>query len=180
MQRAAVHAQAAGGLGDVAITLLIDALDVFPPDAIGGHRELWRGWQQAITGQQRGFNYVGVCGLGQVVVRAQLYRGDGRSNVAVAGQHHHPAVRAGFCQRRDHIEAVAVFEPQVDHGESGGIDRGGFFAVLDRVGGHGFEPAPLERARQPFGKACVVIHDQQAAIHVTLQRLGFVRLYCNA
>ena len=175
-----MHAQATGGLGDVAVALLVDALDVLPPDPVGGHRKLGRGRQQAVAGQQRRFDDIGVGGLGQVVVRTQFDRRNGGGNVAVAGQHHHAAVRAGFGQGRYHVEAVPVFEPEVNHGEGRGIDGGGFFAVLHGVGGHGFEPAPLERTRQPFGKARVVVHDQQAAIHVTLQRLGFVRLNCNA
>ena len=40
LQRAAMHVEPAGGLGDVAVAHLVDALDVLPADAVGRHRIL--------------------------------------------------------------------------------------------------------------------------------------------
>ena len=48
-----MHAQAARGLRDVAVALLVDPLNVFPPHAVGGHRLLGRGrqgaWEDLVT-----------------------------------------------------------------------------------------------------------------------------------
>ncbi len=67
-------------------------------------------------------------------------------------------------ERRDHVEAVAVAEPHVDHGEGG---RGGFELhqpLGDRFGGSDREAAALHRAGEPLQERLVVLDDQQRTV----------------
>src|SRR3569833_2154643 len=73
LQGAAMHVEAARGLGDVAITQLIDALDVLPADAIGRHRILGRGRLALASREQRVDHIVGVGGFAEIVDGAELH-----------------------------------------------------------------------------------------------------------
>ena len=68
---------------------------------------------------QRVIDVVGVGGLGEIVDGAELHRGDRGGDIAVAGQHHGARLGAHILQRGDHVDAVAVVEPHIHHGESG-------------------------------------------------------------
>src|SRR5690606_39810865 len=66
LKGAAVHAQLARGLGNVAIALFVNPLDVLPAQAIDTHGMFrWR-WQTAFLGHQGRLDLVGIRGLGQV------------------------------------------------------------------------------------------------------------------
>src|SRR6266851_1639539 len=73
-----VHLEAAGGLRNVALALLEDALDMLPAHAVGRHRVGGRRRQRIVAGEQGMLDGVGVGRLGQVVDGAGLHRGDRR------------------------------------------------------------------------------------------------------
>src|SRR5262245_54749700 len=86
LQRAAVHVEPARRLGHVAVAQLINPLDMLPANAVSGHWVL--GWWRFFIGrsQQRIGDLVRIGRLGQVVDGAKLNGGDGRGDVAVAGE----------------------------------------------------------------------------------------------
>ena len=108
-------------------------------------------------------------GFGEIIDRAHLHRGHGGGDVAVAGQHDGARLGALALQRRHHVEAVAVAEPQIDHGEGRRRLADLRQAVGDAVaGGHG-EAAGFHGARQALQKRLVVLHDQERAVGVVGQ-----------
>ena len=58
LQRAAVHAQAAGGFRHVAVAQFVNPLDVLPANPVGRHRMLGRRGLGLPAGHQRGINGV--------------------------------------------------------------------------------------------------------------------------
>src|SRR5437763_2738701 len=87
LQGAAVHVEPPRGFRDLAVAHFIDALDVLPADAIGRHRMVRPLGFIGAGRQQCCDDVVGVGGLRQIIHRAHFHRGDGGSDVAVAGQH---------------------------------------------------------------------------------------------
>ena len=85
---------------------------------------------RAVERQQRGGDVVGVGGLRHVVDGAELHRGDGGGDIAVAGQHDAAGVGPAPLERRDDVEAAAVAEPHVDDG----IGRRRLLDLVEPVG----------------------------------------------
>ena len=69
--------------------------------------------------QQRCHHVVGVDRLGEIVDRAEFHRVHRGGDVAVAGEDDGARIGTTALERGDHVEAVAVAEPHVDHGEGG-------------------------------------------------------------
>jgi hypothetical protein len=92
---------------------------VLPADAIRRHRIFRRIGGFAFEREQRIDDVVGVDRLGQIVERAELHGGHRGRDIAVAGEDDRACVGTPPLERRDHVEAVAVAEPHVDHSESG-------------------------------------------------------------
>ena len=113
---------------------------------------------------QRVIDVVGIGGLGEIVDRAELHGGDGGGDIAVAGQHHGARFRAYLLERGDDVDAVAVFEPHVHHGESRGTALERRKPVLDRGRGLDFEAARLHGARKPGEEGAVVVDDQERIV----------------
>ncbi len=115
-----MHVQPPRRFRDVVVAELEHPLDVLPSDPVGGHRIVRRRRRLARLGQQGADHIVGVGGFGQVVACPGLNRRHGGGDVAVAGQHDHPGVGANLVDRLDDPEAVAVFQPHVQHREGRG------------------------------------------------------------
>jgi hypothetical protein len=81
-------------------------------------------------------------------------------------------VGAAALQRRDDVEAVAVAEAHVDHGEGGRLALDLLEALADRFGGRHRVAARLHRPRQPLQEGAVVVDDQQCLLR---RRLGACR-----
>ena len=121
-------------------------------------------------GEQRVRHVVGVGGLGQVVDGAELHRGDGGGDVAVAGQHDGACVGADLGELRDDVEAVAVLQPHVDDGEGRRLLPDQVEALGDRVGRAHLEAARLHGTRQPLEERPVVVDQDERAIFRQLVR----------
>ena len=159
-----MHVQPARRLRHVPVAQLVDPLDVLPPHPVGRHRVLGRRRKLVPLAQQRRDHLVRVGGLREVVDRAHLHRRHGRRDRTVPGQDDHTAVLAPATDRLDHVEAIAVPEPQVDHGEgrrtlfcdpSPVVDA---FRRLDR------ESALLHRPRKTSAECLVVVDDQKGVV----------------
>ena len=106
--------------------------------------------------------------LGGMEVR-HLHCRDSGGDVAIAGQHDGAGVGALALQRRHHVEAVAVAEPQIHHCEGGSG-----LADLRQTFGHAVargdgEAAGFHGARQPLQERLVVFHDQERAVGLVSQ-----------
>jgi len=102
--------------------------------------------------------------LAQIVHRAQLDRGDGGRDVAIAGEHDGTRVLTHLVQGIDDIEAVAVLKPQVDHGigRRGGVDGG--HGCGHRVGYPDIEAALLHGPFETGQEGLVIIDKEQGAV----------------
>jgi hypothetical protein len=65
-----VHVQTPRGFRDVTTAQFIDALDVFPADAVRRHRILWRFSFATVRHKQGAANVIGIYWLGEIVDRA--------------------------------------------------------------------------------------------------------------
>jgi hypothetical protein len=164
LQRAAMHVQAPRRFAHVAVAQLVDPLDMLPPDAVGRHRVFRRRRHLLLLGEKGGGDVVGVGGFRQVVRRADLDRGHGRRDGAVTGQDDDPAIGAFLAQGFDHVETVAILEPQVDHRIGRGARRRDGLARRDGTCRLDREAAlfhgPLEPAQERF----VIIDQQQRLV----------------
>jgi hypothetical protein len=94
LQRAAVHVEATRGLGNVVAAEFVDALDVFPANAVSRHRVFW--WFRFFIGrrEQRFDDVFGIGRFGEIIERASFDCGDCGGDGAVSGQHHDAALWA--------------------------------------------------------------------------------------
>ncbi len=156
-----MHVQPSCRFADVSVTEFIDPLDVLPAHAVRTHRVRGRRRHFIVWCQQGGGHIIGVSGFGEIVGRTDLYSGHRRGNGAVSRQDHDAAVRPALTNAFDHVEAVAIFEPQIHDRigrRSGRRNR--------TAGGNGIrclhgETALFHCARQPLQKRLVVIHNQK-------------------
>lgn len=98
LQGPAMHFQAPRGLGNIAVTLLEYAQDMFPAHPVGGHRIIGRWWQGPVGFKQRGCDLVRISGFRQKVDSAGLDGHNSRCDIAVAGQHDNPHIRTTAAQ----------------------------------------------------------------------------------
>ncbi len=144
---------------------LVDALDVFPADAVGRHGVIRRRGRGALArGQQGPGHVVGVRGLGQIVHRPGLHRRHRGGDVAVAGQHDHPGVRPVGLDRLHHLKPVAVLQPHVQHREGRRLGLHGLHRLLDRAHQGGVEPAGLQGPAEPVPERRIVIEQEQGPV----------------
>jgi len=99
--------------------------------------------------------------FGQVVVGAGIQRGDLVVGRLPGGQHHHRHARPA-AQRVQHVHAVEVGQPQVQHDEldvaaAGGVQRGGA-----GVGDDDVVPVGAQGDRQRAGERWVVLDHKNA------------------
>jgi hypothetical protein len=119
--------------------------------------------QSARPAGQRRIDLVGVGRLGEVVDRAELHRSHGGRDVAVTGEDDDLGVLALLAQRLDDVEAMTVFEPEIDDRESRRARFDEAFALGHRLGGSDGKATGLHRPRQPLQEGAVVIDDQEGA-----------------
>src|SRR5476651_632353 len=162
LQGAAMHVQTPRRLRDVAVALLEHALDMLPAHAVGRHRIAGRRRQLAAMRVQRLLDRIGVGRLGEIVDGAFLHGGHRGRDVAVAGQHDDADVGPRLAERLHQLEAVAVAQPQVEHGE-GGRPRGLGQRLGHRADRRYDKAAQFERARDTVAERRVVVDDQQRA-----------------
>src|SRR5579863_3529450 len=164
LQSAPVHRELARGFRDIAIAGLVDALNMLPADAIGGHRMLGALRTIAAGRHQRGENLVGVDRLGEIVESAELDRRDGGCDRAVARQYDGARVRPRRLEFAHDVEAAAVAKAKVDDRKGRRVigDRRETFADAARKNRR--KPPALHRSRQPRGERLIVIDDQQGFI----------------
>ena len=94
-----MHVQAPRGLGNVAITQLINALDMLPAHAIRGHR-IFRQYRLFLGGRKQGrCNLICVGGFLQIVESAKLHCSHSGGNVAVTGEDYSARIGATLLQR---------------------------------------------------------------------------------
>ena len=107
---------------------------------------------------------VGIGGLGQIIDRAELHRGHGGGDIAVAGQHHGARLGAHVLQRGDDVDAVAVIETHVHHGEGRrpAAERGQARPRPRR--GLDLETARLHGAREPRQEGAIVVDDEERVV----------------
>src|SRR5580693_4227837 len=72
LQRAPMHVEAARGFRNVTTAQFVNALDVFPTHAIGGHWIFRRLDLSIVDSQQRGGDVIGVDRLRQIINGAEL------------------------------------------------------------------------------------------------------------
>ncbi len=133
---------------------------MLPAHPVGAHRVFRRRRQRIAIGEQGIDDVVGIGGLRQIVGRPYLHRGDGRGDGAVAGQHHHARFRAALADRLDHVEPVAVFEPQIDHRVGRRTRRRAGLSGRNRIGGFGIESALFHGSRQAPQKRLVIVNEK--------------------
>ena len=159
-----MHGKPPCGFTDIAIAHFVDPLDMFPPDAICGHRVFRRKRHHFAFRQQRMGHVIGISGLGKIVHRADLDGGNGGCNRAVSGQNHDPAIWANVAQGLDHVKPVAVFKPKIDHG-IGGRMRLRLGATLGHaLRGIGLKATLFHCLGQTLYKWFVVIDQKQRAV----------------
>ena len=157
-----MHAQAAGGFGNIKPGFRQRFVDAFP---FQGFQIRGTGRQGHIGGAFRPvegiFDIVGIGRLGQVMAGPQLHGFHRRGDTGITGQHHNQHVFIVLMERL-HTGQSGRFalELQIDHG----IAR--LMVFQQRL--HGFQAVrmnhlitpTLERAGQGAGKGVIVFHNQ--------------------
>src|SRR4029453_16138951 len=100
--------------------------------------------------------------------------GDRCRDVAVAGENHAAGVRAALLQALDHVEAVAVPEPHVDHCEGRSLALDGGETVRDALGEADMVPAAFHGPGEATREGAVIVHDQETLVGARLQPPGRV------
>ena len=113
---------------------------------------------------------VRVGGLRQIVEGAHLHRRHRGRDVAVAGQDDAAGIGTAVLEALDHVEAVAVAEAHVDHGEGRRLvlDRGN--AVGHAFGDANLVAAALHGAGEAGREGPVVVDDQEALVGAIFER----------
>ncbi|MNM92908.1 hypothetical protein D3C81_1052600 [compost metagenome] len=157
-----MHAQGAGSGGDVAFVLGQHALDVFPLQAVHGHRVFrHQAVEVGVFGQQRGQYVVGVGRFAQVVAGAALDRFDGGGNARITGEDHHAHFRVHFQQLGQQHQAGIAVHLQVQGGVIRQIGLGQLQAFLGGTGSADAKTAASHGAGHDAGECGVVIDQQQ-------------------
>ena len=128
---------------------LIDALDVLPPHPAGRHRILGHVGLFSFRSEQGGDHIVGVGRLRQIIEGAEVDRGDGGRDIAVAGEHDAARVGAPLLERGDHVESGAIGKPHIDDGEG----RRALFHLLQARRPRFPRSSPRSRAPPGRGRA---------------------------
>ncbi len=156
------------------VAQLVDALDVFPADAVGRHRVLGRRGAFVLRGGQGADDVFDIGRLGEVVDRAGLHGGDGGGDGAVAGEDHRAGIGAGLLEDFDDFQAAAIFEAQVQHGEGGRVEAGDVLAFGDGGDRRDDKAALGEGPGEALHEGAVIVHDEtglvlerfEAGVHV--------------
>ena len=167
-ERAAVHAQPAGGLGDVEVGLgqhFVDALPFERLDGAGAVGQL--DFRVAFGEAEGGLDVVGVRGLGEVVAGAELHGLDRSGDAGEARQHHDAHLGIAGVQLLHAGQSGRLsLELQVDHGVVRIVRFEQRLHARQAVGLQHAVAAALEGARERPGEGFVVFHDQQQAFIV--------------
>ena len=154
-----MHAKTACRLRNIMIAKLIYPLDMLPADAIRRHGIFrWIG-SFARPREQRLFYIIGVSGFRKVVDGAGFYRGNRRCDVAVTGQHDNATVFPFVADLINDLEAVTIFEAQVDDCECGSDFLDDFAGVIDACSEDGLKPAFFHGAPKSRAKGLVIINN---------------------
>ena len=124
-----MHMQAPCCFTDIAIALLVNPLDMFPSYPVRRHQVVGRWGQGFAFCQQRGRYVIGVCRFSQIIGGAHLYGGHGGRNCPISCQHDNPGIFSQIPQGFDHVQPIAVFQPQID-GSKTGLELPG---IVDQV-----------------------------------------------
>lgn len=159
-----MHVKTARGLADITFALFKNTLNMFPTHAIGRH---WGfGWRrQCFTACQKGAGDI-ICigGFGKIIGRAHFHGSHRSRNRAITGQNDNTRIDAGFANGIDHIKAVAVLEPQIDHGISRRAGEYRRTRCRHRRSRNNVKAALFHGAAQARQKDLVVIDKKQAGI----------------
>ena len=153
----------------------VDPLDMFPANPVCAHWICRRRGHSALRRQQRGHNVIGIRRLRKVVRRSNLDRCHCSRNRPVAGQDDDAAVIPAFANALDHVQAVAVFKPQVDNRVCRRPRGRGRRPSSDRVGCFDVKAPFFHCPSQASQERLVVVHDQERWVWSNLFRHLFNR-----
>jgi hypothetical protein len=163
LQGPAVEAEEFCGLGDVAVTIGENALDMLPLDAgeagdggAEGREGIGGGIETAVGGE----DLFGVGGFRHVVVSAEPGGGEGGGDAAVAGEDDDAEGFVEFAECADDIETADAGEAEVDEGEVRGQEASRFDG--GRAVGSAFGlPAAVGEGAAEAGAEDVVVIDNE-------------------
>ncbi|MNQ91452.1 hypothetical protein D3C85_1068340 [compost metagenome] len=136
---------------------------MLPAHPVGAHRVFRR--LGGFAGREQGLDHVvGVGGLLHIVDGAGLDRRDGGGDGAIAGQHDDAGVLAALADGLDHLQAVAVLQPHVQHGEGGDRDAQGVAGLGHRTRQSHVEAPGFQRPTEAGAQGRVVVQQQQGLV----------------
>jgi len=164
LQRAAMHVEAARSFGNITAAQFENALDVLPADPRGRHR-IFR-WLDffVVEGEQSRGDIVGIHRLCQIIDRAELHRIHRGRDIAVASENNGACLRAALFHRRNHIEAVAVPEPHINHRKCGGSLFNLEETIADRFSGRHSEVPAFHGTGEALQEQLVILDDQKRTL----------------
>ena len=163
-----MHRQPPRGFRDVPIALLIDPLDMLPPDPVGTHRVLRRRRKLPAPAQKRRRDIIRIGRLRQIIRRPDLHRRHRRRDRPVSGQHDDPRILPPLPQRLDHVKPVPILQTQINDGISRRIGLRRDDARLDTFRSRHREPALFHRPLQPAKERLVVIDQKKRIVRADL------------
>jgi hypothetical protein len=163
LQGPAVEAEEFCGLGDVAVTIGEDALDVFPLDAGEAGDGRAEGRERSGTGVEAavgGEDFLCVGRFRHVVVGAEFGGCERSGDTAIAGEDDNANGFVEFAEGADDIETADAGEAEIDESEVRGQEASGLNGGR-AVGGAFGLPSPVGESPAEAGTEDVVVIDNE-------------------